>query len=144
MAEKLSTFLCNSLLDTDCLKNIFATAEIRFYSGSVPATADAAITGAVIAVVKQGGSDLTWAAAAIGGVLTKGATAWTDPAATGGVATHYRLVDTSDDDSSDTGVTFPRIQGTVGTGASDMNLVSTTIASGLLTVNYFHQAIVPS
>lgn len=143
MAEKLSTCFANKLLDTAPLKTLFSTPEIRFYSGTVPATADAA-AGTVIAVVKQAAAALTWAASAVGGVLTKSATAWTDPAATGGVATYYRLLNHADDDSLDGGVIYPRIQGTVGTGAADMNLVSTTIAAGLFTVNYYQQAIVPS
>lgn len=144
MAEKLSTALCNKLLDTAPMKTAFSTPEIRFYSGTVPATADAAITGTVIAVVKEGAGALTWASAAAGGVLTKSGNVWTDPAATGGVATHYRLVSHADTDALDTGPTYPRIQGTVGTGAADMNLVSTTIASGAFVINYYHQAIVPS
>lgn len=143
MAEKHSTCLCNKLLDTGSLKDIFNNAEIRFYSGAVPATADAA-AGTVIATVQEGGAALTWAASAASGVLAKSANAWTDAAATGGVATYYRLVDAGDDDSSDTGKIYPRIQGTVGTGAADMNLSSTTISAGLFTVNYYQQSIVPS
>jgi hypothetical protein len=145
MAEKMSTALCNKLLDTNCLKTIFNAAEIRIYSGSVPATADAAITGSLIATVKQAAGSLGWGASAVAGVLAKSGTAWTDPSATGGVATHYRLVQSADDDSADSGFIHPRVQGTVGTGGADMNVGNTTItASSTFEVNYFTQAFIPS
>lgn len=143
MAEKMSTALCNKLLDTDCFKDIFATGEIRIYSGAVPATADAA-AGTVIATVKQAGSALTWGSAS-SGVIGKSATAWTDPAPVGGVATYYRLVNAADDNLATSGV-YPRIQGTVGTAGADMNLSSTTIpaTTPAFTINYYTQAFVPS
>lgn len=145
MAIKLSTKLCNTLLDNaSTFGGKFSTPELRIYAGTVPATADAGVGAAtVIAVVKQAAGALTFAASAVGGVLTKSATAWTDPAATGGVGTFYRLVSAADDDLI-TAAVYPRVQGTVGTGAADMNLVSTTIAAGLFTLNYFHVAVVPS
>lgn len=144
MAEKMSTGLCNYLLDTGSLKALYSgtTARIRIYSGAVPATADAAATG-LIATVAEAGAALNFAASASGGTIAKGATAWTDPSATGGTAAFYRLVLTADDDSSS--ATFKRIQGTVGVGGSDMNVGSTTItAASTFTVNTFTQSIVPS
>lgn len=143
MSEKMSTGLCNKLLDTGSLKGTFNTAQIRIYSGTPPATADAAITGTLIATVKQAGSSLGWDTSAVAGVLAKGATAWTDPSAVGGVASHYRLVNAADAD--DLSTTSPRVQGTVGTGGADMNVGSTTItASSVFEVNYFTQALIPS
>lgn len=146
MAEKHSTKLKNILLDTAPLKTAFSTPELRIYSGTVPATADAA-GGTVIATCKEGGGGLTWATSASGGTLSKSGNAWTDASGTnaGGVASYYRLVNNADDNSSDTGVIYPRIQGTIGVGAGfDMVVGSTTIAAnGAFTVNYFTQSILP-
>lgn len=146
MAEKMSTPLCNKLMDTGSFKSIFSgtTAELRIYSGAVPATADAAITGVKIATVKEAAAALNFLASAAGGVLAKSATAWTDPSAVGGVATHWRLCLAADTDGADS-TTYPRIQGTVGTVGADMNLSTTTIgAASTFTMNYFTQALVPS
>jgi hypothetical protein len=142
MAERLSTGICNLLLDTAPLKTVFSTPEIRIYSGAIPATADAA-EGSIIATVKEGGGALTWAASAAAGVLSKSANAWTDPSAVGGTATHYRLLNHADGGGIST--TLPRIQGTVGTGGTDMVVGSTTIgAASVFTVDYYTQALVPS
>ena len=43
MAERMSTGLCNQLLDTAPLKDIFDLGFIKIYSGTVPSTADASI-----------------------------------------------------------------------------------------------------
>jgi hypothetical protein len=145
MAEMMSTALCNKLLDTGSLKGTFNTAEVRIYSGSVPTTADAA-AGTVIAVVKEGGTSLTWAASAAAGVLAKSANTWADVTGTnaGGVATYYRLVNAADDDGA-TGSTYPRVQGTVGVGGADMNVGTTTIAlHANFTLNVFTQSFVPN
>jgi len=146
MAEKMSTALCNKMMDTGSFKSIFSgtTAELRVYSGAVPATADAAITGVKIAVVKEAGLALNFLAAAVGGVLAKSAAAWTDAAAVGGVATHYRLCLAADTDALDS-TTYPRVQGTVNTVGADMNVSSTTIgAAAVFPMNYYTQAFVPS
>lgn len=150
MAEKLSTALCNKLLDTAPMRTVFATPEIRFYTGTVPLTADAAVPAgfAIAARVKQAGGALVFNTTATDGVLTKSGMAWTDSTGTnpGGTATFYRMVNSTDDESDQTiAKSLLRIQGTVGTGAADMNLVSTTIAANTtFTINYYHQAIVPS
>jgi len=146
MAEKMSTGLCNALLDTSSLKAIFSatTAELRIYGGTVPATADAApATPTPIATVKEGGAALTFAASASAGTIAKSANAWTDSSAAGGTATFYRLVLSAD--ANDASATAKRIQGTIGVGGADMNVGSTTIAgAAVFTVNTFTQSIVPS
>lgn len=143
MAQKLSTGLCNILLDTAPLKTAFSTPELRVFSGAIPTTADAAETGTLIATVQEGAGALTWAASASAGVLSKSANAWTDPSATGGVATHYRICNAADGGGVST--TLPRIQGTVGTGGTDLVVGNTTIgAATAFTIDYYTQAIVPS
>ena len=144
MAEKMSTGLCNQLLDTNPLKTIFSTMRIRIYSGTAPATADAALSGNTLLVeVEESGGALTWAASASGGVLSKSANTWSGTNAATGTATFYRVVNDADDGTAST--TAPRIQGTIGTGGADMNLGTTSlVASATFTLNYFTQAFVPS
>lgn len=145
MAEKMSTGLCNKLLDTGSLKATFNTARIRIYSGTPPATADAALSGNTLLVeIADAGSNLTWDTAASGGVLAKaGASTYSGTNAATGTATFYRLVNNADAGGSST--TDPRIQGTVGTGGTDMVLGSTALVSGATTtLNYWTQAFVPS
>lgn len=143
--EMISTALANKMLDTGSLKATFNTAEVRIYSGAVPASADAA-AGTVIAVVQEGGSSLTWAASAAAGVLAKSANPWLDATGTnaGGVASYYRLVNHADTDALDT-TTYPRVQGTVGVGGADMNVGTTTIAlHANFTLNVFTQNLPPN
>ena len=146
--EKMSTGLCNALLDTGSLKSIFSgtTAELRIYSGTVPTTADAApATPTPIAtVLEPSAAYLNFASSASAGTIAKGTNAWTDPAPAGGVATFYRLVLHAD--ANDSSATAKRIQGTIGVGGSDMNVGSTTIAASTpaFTVNTFTQSITPS
>lgn len=146
--EKMSTALCNKLMATDCFVNIFNAAnetELRIYSGTPPATADAAITGSVIAVVVGPASAYLGfdGTSVAGGVLPKESATWADASPAGGTASHYRLVWHTDDDSDDSvNVQYPRVQGTVGVGGADLNVGSTTI-SGAFTVNTFTQALLP-
>jgi hypothetical protein len=144
MSQKMSTGLCNYLLDTGSLKALFSgtTAQLRLYSGGVPASADAA-AGTLIATIKEAGAALTFLAAAAAGVLAKSANVWSDPSCTGGTATYYRLVLSADDDTLS--AVFKRVQGTVGVGGADMNVATTVLgAASVFTLNYFTQAIVPS
>jgi hypothetical protein len=142
--EQMSTKLCNSMLDTGSLKAAFTNMELRIYSGTIPASADAAITGTKIAVVKNGASYATFGTASGGVIGINSTETWSDTSAVGGVATHYRLVSHADDDGA-TGSTYPRIQGTVGVGGSDMNVGNTTITAGTaFPVNTFNQALIPT
>lgn len=144
MAEKLSTKLCNSILDTGSIKGSFTNMELRIYSGTPPATADAAITGTLLVTVKNGGSYATFGSAAAGVMGINGTETWSGSSTPGGVASHYRLVSNADDDGA-TGATYPRVQGTIGVGGSDMNVGTTTIGVGAtFTVNTFTQSMVPS
>lgn len=146
MSEMISTALANKMLDTGSLKATFNNAEIRIYSGSVPASADAAAGTVIATVTEASNAALTWAAAAAGGVLAKSANTWADTSGTnaGGVATYYRLVAKTDTDALDT-TTYPRIQGTVGVGGADMNVGTTTIAlHANFTLNVFTQTLPPN
>jgi hypothetical protein len=58
MAVRLSTALVNKLMDTGSFKDIFANGVIDIWSGTQPATADAAATGTLLCTVTK--SSGTW------------------------------------------------------------------------------------
>lgn len=96
-----------------------ASAKLRIYSGTKPATADAAITGTML--VELVCNATAFAGAASGGVLTASAIS-NGTAAASGTASHYRLFQTNG--------TTAVLDGTVGTSASDLIVDNTSINSG--------------
>ena len=149
MAQKMSTALCNQLLDTNPLATIFASGFVVLYSGTVPATADAAATSAVRQVVIGApgpGTGVTFNAAAAAGVIAKNSTeTWNGTVANSATITFYRVVTAADDDTADSGLIYPRIQGTVGAGGADMNLADPAlVAAAPFQMNYFTEAFTPS
>lgn len=146
MAERMSTGLCNKLLDTNPLKTIFNLGFIKIYDGTPPASADAAATGTLLCTVSNNstGTGITFETAASGGVIAKKSSeTWSGVNAASGTASYYRLVAAGDTGALST--TEARVQGTIGTGGTDMVLGSTALTSGAtFTLNYFTQALVPS
>src|SRR5580765_4924411 len=138
MAEKMSTGLCSKLMDTSPFRTIFNLGFIKIYSGAIPATADAAITGTLITTITNNSTatGLTWEAAAVAGVLAKKSTeTWSGVNGATATATYYRLIAVGDTGGLST--TEARIQGTIGTGAGDMNFGTTALVSGdTLPINY--------
>ena len=127
---KRSLGLRNYLLDTGSLKAALAGGEIRIYSGTIPADANAAIGGAtLLCTLKNAGAGINFDASAAGGVLSKdpGET-WTGTNVAGGVATFFRHVLSADTGASST--TDRRIQGTIATAGADMVLGNTTLTNG--------------
>jgi hypothetical protein len=94
-----------------------ASALLRIYSGSRPATGGTATT-----LLAELTCNATFAAAASGGVLTLNAITQDSSANATGTATWFRLV------KSD-GTTFV-MDGDVGTSGSDLNLNTTSLVSG--------------
>ena len=145
MSEKMSTGLANYLLaGGGDLKTAFATGEIRIYSGTPPATSDAALSGnTLLCTVKNGTAALTFGTAS-GGVMAKtGTETWSGTNAATGTASFYRLVNSADDGTLST--SLKRIQGTIGAGGADLNVGSVALVSAaVFTINYFTQAFVPS
>lgn len=143
MAISMSTGLRNELLAGDSLKGIFDPgSEIRIYGGTVPASANDAIGSAtLLCTIKNGASGVTFAAAAVNGVLEKNSTeTWTGTVGTSGTATFYRHVLTADTDAAST--TAPRYQGTVAVAGADMNLTNPALlAAAVQTLDYYAAAI---
>jgi hypothetical protein len=143
MALKTSTGLRNKLLDNGSLKATFALGFIKFYTGTPPADADAAVTGTLLVTISNNssGTGINMAAAAVAGVLAKLASeTWSGVNAATGTATYYRHVAVGDDGTLST--TQARIQGTIATAGADMNLSSTSLtAAATQTVDYYTVAL---
>jgi hypothetical protein len=133
MALQLSTGLRNKLLDTSPFRTIFNLGFVKLYSGTVPASADATLTGSLVLTLSNNntGTGLTFASAAAGGVITKTlAEVWSGTAVASATVTHYRLVTATD--SGVLSTTDARVQGLVGLSAAEMilpviALVNTTL-----------------
>jgi len=159
MAIKQSTGLCQALLTTSDFKTLFDGGYLIIYKGTAPTSADQAenVSGAtIICVVADnaapatslsrafGGSGLTFDEPVAGTISAAAAETWDGTVGnSGGVATFYRLVTSSDTGALST--TEARIQGTIGTGGTDMVLGNTTLVdTATFPVNYFTLSLVPS
>ncbi len=126
---KNSTGLVNYVAATGSLKAALAGGEIRIWSGSPPADADAAATGTLLCTIKNAGAGINFDTAAVGGTLPKApAETWSGTNVATGVAGYFRHVLAAD--ANDLSTTAIRIQGTVGTGGADLNISSTSLTSG--------------
>lgn len=131
-----STGLSTYVAVTGSIKAGLDSGFLYLFSGPVPASADAAIDGSSVMLVKisnggDGTTGLTFSATATGGVLTKTSSeTWEGTVAATGTATFYRFCE-SGDAGTGASTTAKRIQGTVGTTvASEGVLVSTSLTSG--------------
>jgi hypothetical protein len=134
MSARFSTGLRAAMLATGSLRAALANGELRVYSGTVPASVDAALTvsNTLLCTIKAaGGAGINLATTAPGGVLTKDpAEVWSGDVVASGTATFYRHVLPSDTGAAST--TAPRVQGTVGIAGQNMNLSNTALVSGAL------------
>lgn len=145
MAIRLSTELANRMLNADGVKSILDNGFLAIYSGSQPASADAAATGTLLAVIYSDGLTATAGIefdAPVDNVLAKAvAEVWSGAAIATGTAGYFRFFelvtdaatsltqgakdDTVSKDNS-------RIDGSIGTSGADLNISSTSITSGAL------------
>lgn len=102
------------------------SAQLKFYSGSMPANCAAAATGTLLATLTL---PATEEAAPSGGVAAIAST-WSGVGAAAGTIGYFRILD-------GTGTTC-HMQGTVGQGSGDMSFDNNTIAVGqTLQINTF-------
>jgi len=151
MAERLSTGFVDALNVTGSVKSIMTNFTIHIYSGTQPATADAAETGDRLMKLTLNGGAFTSGAATNGlnfhtvstaGVLPKATgETWSGSGETaagaGTVAGYFRAyANTVVTGISTTGVRF---DGAIGTSSTyEMQMSNTTIVSGVAaTVNSF-------
>lgn len=128
MAIKTSTGLAAHLMVTGSAKSAFDNGFIKVYSGSEPATADAAVTGSLLwTISKDGdGTGLTFDAAASGRAMIKTAAHVWSGATTAGTCGYWRLVGAADDGTLST--SQKRIQGSCGNlVGSDLFMTNPTL-----------------
>lgn len=119
MAVQFSTTVRNAMLDA-ITTQAGASALVRIYSGTKPTNANTALSGNTLLAELTCGS--TFAPAASSGTLTLNAITQDASADATGTATFFRVLK-----SDGTTVVW---QGDVGTSGSDLNLNTTSIASG--------------
>ena len=138
---KRSTGLRNYLLATGSLKGALDGKVINIYSGTVPDTADAAVSGDSVLLatisVDAGGTGLTLAAAAASGSISKNSSeVWSGTVLANGTATYFRMQTAADDNTAST--TAVRMQGTVALDGADMNFATLQLVAGnVRQINYF-------
>lgn len=133
MSTKPSTGLNNLLLTTSGLKEALTGVRLRVYAGTEPASADAALGGAVLLNEYTGGGDgvtaLALASTASGGQIAKDpAQIWRGTGLAAGDAVFLRFEMPADDGSAST--TAVRLQGSVGNVGKELNLNNITYAVG--------------
>jgi len=130
MTLKVSTGLRNAMLDTQSLKAALALGFIKFYTGTPPATADAAVTGTLLVTISLNSTatGLSLAASAASGTIAKAAEVWSGVNAASGTATYFRFVAATGDDGT-LSTTQKRLQGTIGTAGADLNLSSVNLTA---------------
>lgn len=110
----------------DALTNNCNSGKLRIYSGSVPATADAALSGNTL--LAELTMNATAFGAASGGVLTANAITQDSSADATGTASFFRIYESD-------GTTVV-LQGTVGTSGTDMIVATTSfVAAAIVTVS---------
>lgn len=129
---KLSTAVRVALAVGGSLKSTLDGGLIRIYSGSVPASADAAIGGATLLCeisAGGGGTPVTFESTAPLGVLKKSVSeTWTGTNLADGTPTFFRYVLGGDDGSASSSA--PRFQGSAGVLGSDMYISSLPLVTG--------------
>lgn len=117
MAIQLGTGLRNNMVD-QYESTVGTSAYIKIFTGAQPADCQSATSGTLLCNVALP-SD--WYGAASGGTATKSGT-WQGTAVAAGTSGHYRLYNN--------GTSVCSEQGSAGTGASDLVLDNSSIASG--------------
>lgn len=129
------------------LRDIFKDGVLRIYSGSQPASADAAFGATLLCSISLASGTFTPGAvtnglefgAASGGAISKESGVWSGTNAATGTAGWFRLMANATDASGlDSSYLYPRIDGSIGTSGADLNLGSTSLTSGAtLTIDTF-------
>ena len=136
MTVRLSTRTRTNLAGTTGFGATFANGVIDIYSGTQPATADAAITGTLLGRVTLNSgaftagsptNGLTFATAADGAISKSGV--WSFNGLAAGTAGWFRLKGNAlDNDGVST--TLPRVDGSIAVSGADMSLSNIAIAIG--------------
>lgn len=132
MTYKVSTGLRNQMLVSGSLRAALLNGKIRVFTGSEPASADAAETGTLLCVIDKNGAGAGFSmdTTAVDGIVAKVvADVLKGTNLATGTAGYYRHVGASDTGAAST--TEPRVQGRVSTSGAEMNLGSTALVRGI-------------
>lgn len=131
MGMKISTGLAKAMLDTGSFSASLSGMKLKIYSGTEPATADAALGAAVLlcTVSDAGGAGaLSFEAASVGNVLSKlSSQTWSGTNVASGTASFCRLELASDTGASSSSEV--RVQGDVGVAGKFLNLSSISLTA---------------
>jgi hypothetical protein len=125
---KFSTGLRNKMLDTSDFKTLMDGGKLHIYSGTVPATADAALAGnTLLCTLSEDGSGtgLTFGAAVDGVIPKTEAEVWKGIIVATGTASFFRFTSAADGVAGALSTTYSRIQGTISTIVGDIVVAST-------------------
>jgi hypothetical protein len=106
--------------------------KINIYTGSQPTTANDAATGTLLVTITKGGdgsTGLDWNLASAGVASKPAGDTWAGTAVASGTAGWFRCYEEGDDPSASS-TTAARFDGSVATSGGQINMTSTTIASG--------------
>lgn len=136
---KRSTGFRNAMLSAGAIPALNGKV-IKLYSGTVPASADEALSANAVLLatisVSDGGTGLTFATPAGGQVTKNTSEVWSGTVVANGVASFFRMEDPADSGAASN--TAIRIQGTIGLDGADMNFGTTALVTGnLRQINVF-------
>lgn len=131
MTVKASTAARNAMLSGSGLRTALGATVIKLYTGTPPATADAAATGTLLVTISDNstGDPLTFDDAVAGTMPKTVAQVWSGVNAASGTAAYFRVVDSGVDDGT-LSTTQVRLQGLCGTAGTDLNMSSVNLTSG--------------
>lgn len=130
-----ATIICAA--EGGSMKDVMRDGVLRIYSGSQPATADAAATGTLLAEITvasgafvagafDNGLEFGDAASA---AISKDASVWSGLGLASGTAGWWRFC-ANPSDAGALSTTLPRVDGSCGVSGADLNMSSTTITVG--------------
>jgi hypothetical protein len=124
----------------DGFTEIMRNCKINVYTGAQPATANDVATGTLLFTITKGGDGVTgleWNPASAGAASKPSGDNWAGTAVASGTAGWFRAYEEGDDPSA-ASTTNARFDGSVATTGAQINMTSTTIASGAVqTVSSF-------
>lgn len=128
-----------TLVQGGSIRDIFRNGILRVYSGTQPATADAAVTGSLLLEITLASGAFVSGAKANGinlgipalGIIAKDSGIWSGVIAVTGTAGWYRFfANGADSGGIDTTYIYPRIDGAVGISGAELNFSSTSLVQG--------------
>ncbi len=141
---KTSTGLRTAMLGTASARTALNLGKINIYSGAVPATADAAVTGTLLCTITNNSTatGITLDTAVAGSIPKTAAEVWSGVNVATATASYYRHVGASDTGALST--TEPRVQGLIATSGAELNLTSVALSSGATQTIDFYSITLPT